>query len=72
MPVFNVETGDEIEHISKNDEVKVSDIIEGLELVKLSLHKNLDNVEKESDKRNWVDMSDDMDFAEKDEISKRL
>ena len=61
---------DEREKISKNDEVKVSDFIEDLKLGKLSLQKNLDNVEKESDKTPLVDISDDKDSSEGDQISK--
>ena len=37
---------DERDQISKNDEVKMSNVIEDLKLGKLSSHKNLDNVEK--------------------------
>ena len=37
---------DEIERISKNYEVKVSDIVEDLKVGKLSSHKYVDNVEK--------------------------
>ena len=36
---------DEREQISKNDEVKVSDIVEDLKVGKLSSHKYVDNVE---------------------------
>ena len=56
--------------MSKNDEVKLSDVIEYMKLGNLSPHKNLDNVEKESDKINHVDMSDDKDYTERDEIIK--
>ena len=48
----------------------MSDVIEHSKLGKLSLHKNLENIEKESDKRNWMDMSDDKDSSERYEISK--
>ena len=41
---------DEIKQISKNDEVKVSDIVENLKVGKLSSHQYVDNVETESDK----------------------
>ena len=40
---------DEREQISKNDEVKLSDIVEDLKVGKLSLHKYVDNVETDSD-----------------------
>ena len=49
--------------ISKNDEERLSDIIEYLKLGKLSSHKNLYNVEKEYDKINRMDVSDDKDSA---------
>ena len=61
---------DEKEQISKNHELKVSDVIEDLKVGKLSQHKYVDNVETESDKRNKVDMSDDKDSYGRDEISK--
>ena len=47
------------EQISINDEVKVSYIVEDLKMGKLSLHKYVENVETESDKRNLMDMSDE-------------
>ena len=62
---------DEREQISKNYELKLSDIIEDLKVGKSSLHIYVDNVETESDKRNQVDMSDDKDSDERDEISKK-
>ena len=40
---------EEREHISKNDEVKVSDIWENLKVGKLSSHKYVENVETKSD-----------------------
>ena len=60
----------EIEQISRNDEVKVSDIKEDLKVVELSSHKYVDNVDIESDKRNLVDMIDERNSVEIDEISK--
>ena len=56
--------------MSKNDEVKVSDVIEYMKLGNLSPHKNIGNVETESDKINHVDMSDDKDYTERDDIIK--
>ena len=61
---------DEREQISKNDEVKVSDIVEDLKVGKLSSHRYVDNVETESDKRNLVDMSDEKGSVERYDISK--
>ena len=37
----------------------MTDVIEVLKLGKLSLQKNIDNIEKEYDKRNRMDMIDD-------------
>ena len=42
----NDKESDGIDHISKNDEVNVSDVIQDLKLGKLSSHKNLDRIEK--------------------------
>ena len=61
---------DERYQINKNDEVNVSDVIEDLNMGKLSSHENLENVEKEYDKRNRMDISDDKESAEIYERSK--
>ena len=61
---------DEIDKIDKNYEKRVNNDIEVLKLVKLSSQKNVDNIEKESDERNRVDMSDDKDSDERYQISK--
>ena len=61
---------DERDHVSKNYEVIVSDVIEDLKLGKLRLHKNLENVDKDSNKRNQMNMSDEMKSAETDQTSK--
>ena len=50
---------DERDQISKDDEETVTGDIEVLKLGKLSSQKNIDNIEKESDEINWMDMSDD-------------
>ena len=50
----------------------MSDIVEDLKVGKSSLHKYVDNVETEYDKRNLVDMSDEKDSVERDEISKNV
>ena len=70
MDTSDNKDSDEREQISKNDEVKVSDVIEDLKLIKLSWHKYVDNVETEFDKRNQVDMSDEKNSSERYEISK--
>ena len=61
---------DERDEISKNDEVKVSDITEDLKVGKCISHKYVDNVETKSDKRDLVDISDDRDSAKRDDIGK--
>ena len=50
---------DEIDQIYKNDEERVTNDIEILKLGKFGSQKNMDNIEKESDERNWMDMIDD-------------
>ena len=70
MDMSDENDSDERDQISKNDEVNVSDVIEDLKLGKLILNKNIDNVEKESDKRNRMDMSDNKESSERYEISK--
>ena len=59
---------DERYQISKNDEEIVTDVIEVLKLGKLISQKNIDKVEKEYDKRNWMDMIDDEESDERDQI----
>ena len=49
--MIDYKDSDEIYQISKNNEVNLSDVKEYLKVGKLSSHKNLDNVEKESDKK---------------------
>ena len=56
---------DERDWISKNDEETVIDVIEVLKLGKLSSQKNIDNVEKEYDKRYRMDMIDDEESDER-------
>ena len=70
MNMIENKGSDDTEQLSKNNEVKVSGIIEDLKVRKLSLHKYVDYFETESDKGNMVDMSDDKDSAERDEISR--
>ena len=57
---YSVERG----QISKNDEVKVSYIIEDLKVVKLSSHKYVNNVKTESDIISLMGMNYDKDSAE--------
>ena len=70
MNMIENKGSDDTEQLSKNNEVKVSGIIEDLKVRKSSLHKYVDYFETESDKGNMVDMSDDKDSAERDEISR--
>ena len=59
---------DERDHISKNDQEIVTDDIEVFQLGKLSSKKTDDNIEKESDEGNRMDMSDDKDYYERYQI----
>ena len=56
---------DEIDKTSKNVEETVTDVIGVFKLGKLSLQKNIANVEKYSDERNRMDMIDDKESDEK-------
>ena len=42
--------------------------IEVFKLVKLGSKKNTDNIEKEYDERNWLDIVDDKESDERDQI----
>ena len=50
---------DERDHMDKNEEKMVTNDIEVLKMGKLSWQQNMDNIEKQSDERNWMDMMDD-------------
>ena len=74
--IKNMDTGDEKvsdkgDQIDKNDEERVTYDIEVLKLGKLGSQKNIDNVEKETDKRNRMDMIDDEEYDERDQIGER-
>ena len=58
MDMSDDKESDERYQISRNDEEKVTEDIEVLKLGKLSSNKNIDNIEKEYDERNRMDMSD--------------
>ena len=58
---------DKREQINKNNKVKVSDIVKDLKLGKSSSHKNVDNVETESEK-NLVYISVEKDSVVRDYI----
>ena len=70
MVISEKNYSNEREQISKNDEVKVSGVIEDLKVGKLSSHQYEDNVETKYDKRNQVDIIDYKDSDERDEISR--
>ena len=55
---------DERDKIGQNDEYRLTDDIEFLELVKLSSQKNIDNIGKESYKINQIDIIDDKESVE--------
>ena len=50
---------DERDQIGENDEERVIDDIKVLNLGKMSSQKSIENIQKESDKRNRMDMRDD-------------
>ena len=50
---------DEIDQIDKNNEERVTNDIDVLKLGNFGSKKNADNIEKESDEINWMDMIDD-------------
>ena len=70
MDISDKKASDKRDQLCKNYEVKVSDVIQYLKLVKLSSHKNLDMVDKYSDEINPMNMSDDNDSDERDQMSK--
>ena len=59
---------DERYHIGENDEERVTDDIEVLKPGTLSLQKNMDNLEKEYDKSNQIDIIDDKEYDKRDNI----
>ena len=46
----------------------VTNDIEVLKMGKLSWQQNMDNIEKQSDERNRMDMMDDKEYYERDKI----
>ena len=56
---------DERYQIDKNDEERVTNDIEVLKLGKFGSQKNTDNVEKESDERNRMDVIDGKEYDER-------
>ena len=59
----------EIDHISNNYKVKVTEDIEVLKLGKLSLQKHIDNIEKIYDESDRMDISDDKKSDESHQMS---
>ena len=70
IDISNDKDSDKRDHMGKNDEERVTDDIEVLKLVKLSSWKNIYNIEKEYDERNWMDMRDNKDSDERHNIGK--
>ena len=68
MDMSDDKESDEIDHIDKNDEKSVTNDIEVSKLGKFGLQKNTDNIEKEPDERNRMDMIDDKEYDEGDQI----
>ena len=62
----------EIDHISKNNEERVADDIEVIKIKKLSSKRNDDNIEKEHDEINQMDMSDYKYSDERYQIDKKM
>ena len=58
MDVIDDKDSDERNQIYKNDEERVTDDIEVLKQAKFSSQKYTDNIEKEYDERNRMDMID--------------
>ena len=65
MDISEDKESDKRYQISKNGKEKVTEDIEVLKLGKLSSHKNIDNIEKLSDERKRMDMSDDKESDER-------
>ena len=59
MDMSNDKDSDERDQINKNDKERVTYDIDVFKQWKLGSKKNDDNIEKESDERNQMDMSDD-------------
>ena len=57
--------------IGENNEDILTNDIEVLKLGKLSLQKNIDNIEEESNKSDKIDMIDDKEYNERDQIIDR-
>ena len=70
MDIIGYREFDARDQINKNDEEKVTEDIEVLKLGKFSLQKNIDNIEKEYDERDRMDMSDEKYSDEREQISK--
>ena len=52
----------------KNDDERVNNDIEVVKLGNFGLQKNIDNIEKEYDEINWMNMIDDKESDEIDQI----
>ena len=61
---------DKRDQIGESDEDRLTDDIEFLKQGNLSSQKNIDDIDKESDEKNWIDIIDDKESDERDQISK--
>ena len=59
---------DEIDQMVENDESRLTDDMEILKLGKLSSQKNIENIGKEYDERNRIDMVGDKESDEIEQI----
>ena len=53
---------DERDQIGENDEDRLTDGIKILKMGKLSSQKNINNIDKKQDERNWIDMIDTKEY----------
>ena len=65
--IYNQES-DERDQVGENDKYILTDDIEFLKLWTLSSHKNIENIDKESNEINRIDFIDDREYYERDQI----
>ena len=68
--MWDYKDSDDRYQISKNDEERVTGDIQVFKQGKLSSKKNDDNIEKLSDERNWMDISDYKYYDEIDQTDR--
>ena len=71
MDTSDEKNSDERDQTSKNHEEKMTEDIEVLKMRKLSSQKNIVDIENYSDESNWMDMSDEKDYDERDHSIKK-